>query len=82
MTALIPVIDYPACIACGVCVQACPFSCFELTITGIDPLNKTYPHLSAPERCTGCAICQKACPVDVILMQEKSAETIQTLSRC
>lgn len=70
-----PVIDYPMCIACGICVQACPFTCFELTLSGIDPLNKLYPLLSAPERCTGCAICEKACPVDVITMQEINVVT-------
>lgn len=74
MTTTIPVIDYPECIACGVCVQACPFSCFELTKTGLDPLNKVYPVLTAIERCTGCAICQKACPVEVIIMQERIPE--------
>lgn len=75
MNATIPAIDYPQCMACGVCVIVCPFTCFDLSKVGIDAWNKAYPVLASPERCTGCAICQKACPVDVIEMQQVITET-------
>lgn len=69
MAKKIPVVEYTLCAACGVCVQACPFSCLELSKVGIDRYNKAYPILVSPVTCTGCGICAKSCPVEVITMQ-------------
>lgn len=65
----IPVVDYTKCAACGVCAQACPFTCLEMTKVGLDVYNKAYPVLASPATCTGCTLCMKACPVEVITMQ-------------
>jgi ferredoxin len=59
-------VNYPTCMACGICVSACPFSCLTLTKNSIDPLHKVYPELKPDHGCTGCALCAKACPVDCI----------------
>lgn len=65
----IPVSDYDLCIACGICVQACPVSSLELTKLGVDKLNKAYPEI-AREGCIGCGICAKNCPLDAITVVE------------
>lgn len=65
-----PNYDYVPCMACGICVQACPFSCLELCRTGLDSYRKAYPELVRREDCTGCGICASACPVDAIRMGE------------
>lgn len=59
-------IDYQVCMACGVCVTACPFSYLEPGKTDIDSLHKPYPMLVVNHRCTGCGLCAMACPVDSI----------------
>ncbi len=65
-----PTFDYGPCMACGICVQACPFSCLELRRTGLDSYRKAYPELARREDCTGCGICASSCPVDAIRMGE------------
>ncbi|MBI9107925.1 MAG: 4Fe-4S binding protein [Spirochaetales bacterium] len=64
----IPLVDYKLCMACRVCITACPFSCLEADKTDIDSYRKAYPALVRPETCTGCGICAKSCPIDVIIM--------------
>lgn len=69
----LPLFLYPTCTACGICDEACPFSCIAMGHTGVDGYKKVYPLLASAERCTGCALCKKACPVDAIAMQENPA---------
>ncbi len=63
-----PEFDYKMCVACGICVAACPVSCLSLTKIGIDKLNKAYPEIPESPRndCIGCGICASNCPLDVI----------------
>jgi formate hydrogenlyase subunit 6/NADH:ubiquinone oxidoreductase subunit I len=63
-----PTIDTGSCMACGICVAACPFSCLALVPFVRDRYRKAYPQLSRAEACTGCAICEKECPFDAIKM--------------
>jgi NAD-dependent dihydropyrimidine dehydrogenase PreA subunit len=65
----IPIVDYKLCMACMVCITACPFSCLEAKRMDIDSYGKAYPVLMRPGNCTGCGICEKSCPVDVIRME-------------
>jgi formate hydrogenlyase subunit 6/NADH:ubiquinone oxidoreductase subunit I len=60
------VVDYSICMACGVCVQACPFSYLELTRVDLDKYNKAYPQFVTAEKCSGCGTCKDACPVECI----------------
>ncbi|MBN2659480.1 MAG: 4Fe-4S binding protein [Spirochaetales bacterium] len=64
----LPMIDFGLCMACTVCVSACPFGCLELAVTGSDRYKKAYPGLPLPDSCTGCGICATECPVDAIIM--------------
>ncbi|HSV55777.1 MAG TPA: 4Fe-4S binding protein [Magnetospirillaceae bacterium] len=63
-----PAYDYGLCMACGICVQACPVSCLELRRTGLDAYRKAYPELARPDTCTSCGICADSCPVEAVRM--------------
>jgi formate hydrogenlyase subunit 6/NADH:ubiquinone oxidoreductase subunit I len=64
----LPIINYSLCMACRVCISACPVSCLEETKMAVDSYMKAYPQLEQEESCTGCEICAKVCPVEVIEM--------------
>jgi len=72
-----PLIDYAECMACGICVQACPLDCLSLIKNNIDAYNKSYPLLISTQTCTGCGICARACPIDAI--QLKEVNTMETI---
>jgi len=63
-------VDYQVCMACGVCIQACPFSYLELNKTDVDSLHKAYPALLPNHKCNGCGLCATACPVDCITFHQ------------
>lgn len=65
---MIPLVDYKFCMACCVCISACPFSCLSAEKNDVDKYKKAYPLMVGPENCTGCGICESACPVDAISM--------------
>ena len=71
MNRKIPVVDYGLCMACGICVAACPFGSLDLTAVGRDGSGNAFPELIAPETCTGCGLCAKACPIDCLAMDER-----------
>lgn len=56
-----------ACVACGLCVAACPNKCITLEI-GEKFDGKRYPvkYEIDPWRCIFCGFCQDACPVNAI----------------
>ncbi|HWQ47212.1 MAG TPA: 4Fe-4S binding protein [Longilinea sp.] len=65
----IATINYAECMACGCCVQACPFSFLDLMKTDVDVYHKNYPQLVPDHKCTGCGLCATACPVDCVTIQ-------------
>lgn len=63
-----PVWTAQACVACNICVQACPVGVIE-TVAGAGKVGQArYPVLADAEHCLGCAICAVQCPLDVIRM--------------
>ncbi len=56
------------CISCSICVQACPVSCIDLSVNGVDKFHNLYPKIDE-SKCTGCAICAKNCPMEAIVME-------------
>lgn len=64
-----PAFLFAHCVNCSICVQACPVSCIELSVNGIDKLNNLYPKADN-EKCTGCSLCEKACPMGAIVMED------------
>lgn len=60
---------FDQCISCSICVQACPVSCIELSVNGVDKFNNLYPKVDEFV-CIGCAICAKDCPMEAIVMED------------
>jgi len=54
------VVEQDECKGCGVCVDACPPKCLELT-PGLNAYG-VHPARYTGENCTGCAICFYVCP--------------------
>jgi Pyruvate/2-oxoacid:ferredoxin oxidoreductase delta subunit len=50
-------IDRETCVACGECVQACPFGALAIEAGGVTRDR---------ERCMGCGVCETRCAVDAI----------------
>ena len=67
----LPVFDFGLCVSCGVCEQACPVSCIDLSVSGVDAQRNLYPQVRA-EDCLGCSICLNSCPVEAIRLEEIS----------
>jgi NADH-quinone oxidoreductase subunit I len=59
------------CVACGLCVAACPNACITLEI-GERADGSRYPlkYEIDPWRCIFCGFCQDACPVSAINLGE------------
>ena len=54
------VIDVEECKGCGICVEACPPHCLELS-PELSPYG-VHPAHYCGERCTACGICFYCCP--------------------
>lgn len=58
-----------ACMACSICVDACPAGCLAMSdlprTKGVDAL----PYLKYPKACIGCGLCSRECPLDIIVMK-------------
>jgi formate hydrogenlyase subunit 6/NADH:ubiquinone oxidoreductase subunit I len=71
-----PVWNYKACVACNICIQACPVG----VIGQIRIYNKrgapgrAYPALQDAKNCIACAFCAVECPTDAIEMCEIQLE--------
>lgn len=55
-------IQTDACVACGVCVKACP--------RGAVSIFKGCHAVVDESRCVGCMLCARACPASVITKKE------------
>jgi len=62
--------DYELCVACVICVSACPTGSLALARqVGMDSILANQPLLAIPETCIGCSLCAKSCPTDSIIMK-------------
>ena len=55
----VPVVDPNVCTACGICVDECPQTCYDL---------EDIARLNRPDDCTECGICVDSCPNSAISM--------------
>lgn len=76
-----PVWDEKDCVACNVCVEACPVSVIGTAVRSGKVGRTAYPHLADAKRCLGCAICASQCPLGVIHMQQPAAELKATAEK-
>lgn len=61
MKKLTAIIDKKSCVACGVCVKACPRKAIKIFKGCYGVVDKS--------KCAGCGICQKNCPASLIRME-------------
>ena len=59
------VADKQICVACGVCMKACPKEAISI-------YRGCYA-MADEGKCVGCGLCAKACPAGCIRIQERSA---------
>ena len=58
------VVDSRICVACGVCMKACPKGAISIYRGGYAVVEG--------EKCVGCGLCGKACPAGCIARKERS----------
>jgi electron transport complex protein RnfB len=63
-----PDFDRDKCMACVICIDACPIGCITHGKPGKKDLN-SYPELINRKACIGCGFCFVECPVDAISME-------------
>jgi formate hydrogenlyase subunit 6/NADH:ubiquinone oxidoreductase subunit I len=65
-----PEITLKTCVACGICIDACPVGCLAMSEQprekGVDP----FPYLKDAKACISCGFCCRDCPVDAIVMSK------------
>ena len=62
----IAVIDQTVCVACGVCMKACPREAVSIYRGCYAVVDR--------KKCVGCGLCAKACPAGCISTAERSEE--------
>jgi ferredoxin len=65
-----PEILIKSCVACGICIDACPVGCLALSERPRKKGVDAFPYLKNPKACIGCGFCGKECPVDCITMKK------------
>ena len=58
------VVDRKVCVACGVCMKACPKSAISIYRGCYATVDES--------KCVGCGLCAKACPAGCIEAKERS----------
>jgi formate hydrogenlyase subunit 6/NADH:ubiquinone oxidoreductase subunit I len=61
-----PVFVRKKCMACKMCVDACPVSCIGVEATGTPDDPHGYPFLEDAQACISCGRCAEGCPVAAV----------------
>lgn len=65
-----PLFNLSACMACTICVEACPVNAIALEATRGTRETIRYPHLAVKRGCIACEFCMRECPTDAIQMSQ------------
>ena len=72
-----PKVDVRLCIACSICVSACPTRALVMSGEprkgGVDP----YPQWRDEKACIGCGFCAEECPVDAVGMESSATGEVK-----
>jgi electron transport complex protein RnfB len=69
-----PLFDYPRCMSCAICRDACPVACIGTAFSPDTADRKAYPYLENLPACLACGLCALECPVGAVVM--KAPETM------
>lgn len=70
-----PVFSTKTCMACGICVDACPVGCIVFGLPS--KKDKTaYPELINTGACLSCGFCARECPVEAIELMPPMDEPV------
>ncbi len=64
-----PDIVLESCVACGICIDACPVGCLVLSELPRKKGVDAFPYLKDAKVCIGCGFCSRECPVEAVVMQ-------------
>jgi Na+-translocating ferredoxin:NAD+ oxidoreductase subunit B len=64
-----PELVLEACMACTICVDACPVGCLAMSETPRDKGVDAFPYLKNAKACIGCGFCRRECPADALVMK-------------
>ena len=64
-----PDIMLESCVACGICIDACPVGCLVLSELPRKKGVDAFPYLKDTKACIGCGFCSRECPVEAVVMQ-------------
>jgi len=70
-----PEITVETCIACGICIDACPAGCLAMSERPREKGVDAYPTLKNAKACIGCGFCSVDCPMGSIVMQKPGKES-------
>lgn len=62
-----PRFDKMTCMSCGICIEACPVHCLDLSVANQDDPHGR-PYMANEKACIGCGFCARECPVEAIVM--------------
>ena len=60
------IVDARVCVACGVCMKACP--------KGAISIDRGCYAVVAEAKCVGCGLCARECPAGCIGLQERGEQ--------
>jgi formate hydrogenlyase subunit 6/NADH:ubiquinone oxidoreductase subunit I len=63
-----PEVVLETCIACNICIDACPVGCLAMSELPRKKGVDAYPYLKGAKACIGCGFCSRECPADALLM--------------
>lgn len=68
-TKMFPRFTREVCMACTMCVDACPKNALDIQVMNSINGFRLYPYLRDENECSSCGSCQQECPVNALSMK-------------